>query len=68
MFILFEVRSFKRINILDNFKSLFFCFHSFSVRRTIDVLDKENQPVSGKIRTVSGALGITYRGRLTPKV
>ena len=48
------------MNILDNFKSLLFCFHTFDVRRSIDVLDSENQPGSGpvKIRTESrsGAL------------
>ena len=48
--------------ILEDFKRLLFCFHTFDVRRTIDVLDSENQPGSG-----SGALG-AYRGRLTPKV
>ena len=46
-------------NILDNNKSLLFCFHTFGVRRTIDVLDLENQPGSGKIQTGSGALGLT---------
>ena len=50
-----------KANILDNFKSLLFCFHTFGVRRTIDVLDSENQPGSGsvQIRTGSGALGLT---------
>ena len=47
------------MNILDNFKSLFFCFHTFGVRRTIDVLDSENQPGSGNIQTGSEALGLT---------
>ena len=48
------------MNILDNFKSLLFCFHTFGVRRTIDVLDPEKQPGSGKIWTGSGsrALGL----------
>ena len=32
--------------------------HIFGVTRTIDVLDLENQPQSGKIRTESGALGL----------
>ena len=36
------------MNILDILKS-----HTFGVRRSIDVLDPENQPGSGKIRTVS---------------
>ena len=40
------------MNILDNIKSLLFCFHTFGVRRTIYVLDSENQPGSG-------ALGLT---------
>ena len=35
------------LNILDNFKSLLFCFHTFGVRRSIDVLDSENKPGSG---------------------
>ena len=48
------------MNILDNFESLLFCFHTFGVRRTIDVLDSENQPGSGsvKIRIGSGAPGL----------
>ena len=56
-----------KTNILD-IKSLLFCFHTFGVRRTIDVLDSENQPESGsgKIRTGPALYG--YRGRLTPKV
>ena len=38
------------MNILNNLKKSF-CFYTFRVRRTIDVLDSENQPgsVSGKI-------------------
>ena len=49
------------MNILDNFNPLLFCFHTIGVRRTIDVLDPENQPgsESGKIQTGSGALGYT---------
>ena len=49
------------MNILDNIKSLLFCCHTFGVRRTIYVLDSENQPGSGsgKIQTGSGALGLT---------
>ena len=46
-------------NILENFKSHLFCFHTFGVRRTIYVLDSENQPGSFKIRTGSGAEGLT---------
>ena len=46
-------------NILDNNKSLLFCFHTFGVRRTVDVLDSENQPGSDKILSGSGALGLT---------
>ena len=38
-------------------KSVLFCFYTFGVRHTIDVLDSENQPGSGKIRTGSGSLG-----------
>jgi len=34
-------------NILDNFKSHLFCFHTYGVSRTIDVIDSENQPGSG---------------------
>ena len=47
------------MNILDNIKIILFCFHTFGVRRTIDVLDSENQPGSVQIRTGSGALGLT---------
>ena len=38
-----------KMNILDNFKRFFFCFHTFGVRRTVDVLDPEKQPGSGSI-------------------
>ena len=31
-----------KTNILDNSKSLFFCFHTFGVSHTIDVLDSES--------------------------
>ena len=50
-----------RLNILDNIKSLLFCVHTFGVRRTLYVLDSENQSGSGKIQTGSrsGALGLT---------
>ena len=47
------------MNILDNFKAFFLVFILLGVRRTIDVLDSENQPGSGEIRTGSGALGLT---------
>jgi len=49
------------MKIVDNFRSLLFCSHTFSVRRSIDLLDPENQPGFGsaKIRTGSGALGRT---------
>ena len=49
-----EGRFFKvyETNILDNFKALLFCLHNVGVRRTINVLDSENQPGSG-------ALGLT---------
>ena len=33
-----------KANILDNFKTHLFCFHTFGVRRTIDVLDSETSP------------------------
>ena len=36
-----------------------FLFHAFVVRRSINVLDPETQPGSGKIRSGSGALGLT---------
>ena len=45
-----------KMNILDNFESLL--FYTFGVRRTIDVLDSENQPGSGKNWSGSGALGL----------
>ena len=48
-----------KANILDNFKSLLFCLHTFGVRRNIDVLDSENQPGSVQIRTGSGDQGLT---------
>ena len=32
------------MNILDYFKSLLFCFHTFGVRRTIDFLHPEISP------------------------
>ena len=47
----------------------FYCMNivdDFWVRSSIDVLDPENMPGSGKIRTGSGSRA--YRGRLTPKV
>ena len=47
------------MDVSDDFKSLLSCFHTFGVRRTIDVLDSENQHGSGQIRTRSGALGLT---------
>ena len=49
----------KSIGHLRLFEKHFFCFHTLGVRRTVDVLDSENQPGSGKIRTGSGALGFT---------
>ena len=50
-----------KANILDNYENHPFCFNNFGVRRTIDVLDSENQPGSGsvKIRTGSGTPGLT---------
>ena len=50
------------MNILDNIESLLFCFHTFGVRRTIDVLDSEDLPGSGSVQirarsgSISGAL------------
>ena len=44
-----------KANILDNFKSLLFCFLTFVVRRTIDVLDSENQPGSGSLQIQNGS-------------
>ena len=44
------------MNILYNFKRYLFYFHTFGVRRSIDVLDSENQPWLGS-RT--RALGLT---------
>ena len=37
------------MNILDNIKSLLFCFHTSDVRRTIYDLYSENQPGSGAL-------------------
>ena len=42
------------MNILDNFKTLLSCFHTFGVRRTIDVLDSENQPGAGSVKIRTG--------------
>ena len=54
---------FYKMNILDNIKSLLFCFHTFGVRRSINVLDSENQPGSGSAFIQCGswyrALGFT---------
>ena len=46
-----EISTFLLRHVLDNIKSLLFCFHTFDVRRSNDVLDPENQSGSGKIRT-----------------
>ena len=43
---------------LDDFTGHLFCFRAFGVRRSIVVLDPENQPKSVKIRTGSGTLGL----------
>ena len=53
------------INILDDFKRILLCFHSVGVRRSI-VLDLENQPGYGKIRTESGTYFDT-KGKKTKK-
>ena len=47
------------MNFLGNLKVFFFVVFIFCVKRSIDVLDPENQPGSGFIRTGSGALGLT---------
>ena len=60
-----EFLNFDKINILDNFKSLLFCYHTFDVRRSIDVLDLVNQPGSGKIRAGSGSESIKTIRRLS---
>ena len=44
------------MSILDAVKNLLFCFQTFGGRRSIDVLDSENQPGSG---SGSRALGLT---------
>ena len=36
-----------KANIIDNLKSHLFCFDTFGVRPSIDVLDPENPPGSG---------------------
>ena len=41
-------------DVLENFKPLLFCSHTFGVRRSIDILGSANQPGSG-----SGTLGPT---------
>ena len=45
---------FRLMNILENLKPLLFYFHTFGVRRSIDILGSANQPGSG-----SGTLGPT---------
>jgi len=49
-----EILKFYLMNILD--RSM---FSTFGVRCSIDVIDSENQPGSGKIRNGSGAPGLT---------
>ena len=44
-----------RINILDAFKNLLSCFHTFDVRRPLDDLDLETSPAGSEF----GALGLT---------
>jgi len=46
--------------ILIILKAFFFVSILLVSRRTIGVLDSENQPGSGKIRNGSGALGLTW--------
>ena len=46
----------------DKFKSIFFCFHTFGVRRSTEVLDPENQSRD----TVK--FGPELRGRLATKI
>ena len=41
-----RILKFYEMNVLDNFISILFCFHTFVVRRSIDVLDSANQPGS----------------------
>ena len=55
--------------ILDNFKFLLFCFHTFGVRRYIDVL-RFRKPAWIRIRIHSIRIqgSKVYKGRLTPKV
>ena len=36
--------------------------YTFGVRRTTDVLDSENQPGSGEIRTRSGSIALVQEG------
>ena len=38
-----ESKKFYSLNILDNFKNLLFCCHTFGVGRSIDVLDSEKK-------------------------
>ena len=44
-----------KANIIDNLKSHLFCFHTFGVRRAIDVLDSENKPGSGSGPNFNGS-------------
>ena len=59
-----DIQNTTELNFLDN---SFFCILHFCVRRFIDVLDSENQPGSGKIRTKSSSpdlpnLGLAMSG------
>ena len=45
------------MNILHNIKNPLFHFHTFGARRTIYVLDPENQPGSGALGLTGGTSG-----------
>ena len=55
------------MNILDNIKGHPFCFLTFGVRRSIDVLDSKNQPGSGSgsrtLRLTEDACHLKYENK-----
>ena len=57
-------------NILDNFQSLLFCFHTFSVRRRYHICARFRKPARIRIRSNSDRIrgSRANRGRLPPKV
>ena len=51
------------MNILNHFQSLFLCLHTFGVKRSIDILDPENQPGSSAKNFIQRILNVSLRSR-----